>query len=217
MVPEEGNNENRIQILREGGALDSRFLPPDISMGPEAPVSSRVGNAEMSRRSDPEADWAVVTRKSRPGHLSRIRQKRSAIKAPAARQTLNAFRGNRRKDLGTGILCWGSKDTTVAIFWRRLARPCNQGAVMDRILKVVRIVQKDRTVRFDTYCLKEDVQAVTQHLHSHQHNKWGWCVRTHIGNRAFGLKRAEWKDRVQEKNVNGDTGNTHVQPNWEKE
>lgn len=149
---------------------------------------------------DGQEQWTTVVSR---GSAKSIR--RHCRKAGGVRPTTNEIRGRAAKSMGRAILCWGSKDTSIKTFWQRLARACNGGTIVERILKVERVVQADRSIRFDTYCQKGDVRTVLRMMRGYA-KKFRWYLRADLPAREREIAQNRERRRAQKQGAAGVNG-----------
>ena len=164
-------------------------------------VRSQVASAEggpNDETSETGQGWTTVSRSARQA-TQRKEISQRANRTPI-RPRLQELRGTMGS-MGPAVVCWTDIQESRGTFWKRVQRSCNNGRLMDHLVKITRTEQKPRLARFTIYTHTGYGVALLQHMRRLQH-KWGWYVREHRADRTFDTR----VKRVQGKNATDKDG-----------
>ena len=157
-----------------------------------------VENGPNGETSETGQGWTTVSRSARQA-TQRKEISQRANRTPI-RPRLQELRGTMGS-MGPAVVCWTDIQESRGTFWKRVQRSCNNGRLMDHLVKITRTEQKPRLARFTIYTHTGYGVALLQHMRRLQH-KWGWYVREHRADRTFDTR----VKRVQGKNATDKDG-----------
>lgn len=94
-------------------------------------------------------------------------------------EPIRILRGKYGNTIVRAAVCWTPQYETDKVFWMRVVRCMNGGALCNRIKKITSVNQKNRLSRFDFWVESGHEEAILTKIKQHQH-KWGWYCREHI-------------------------------------
>lgn len=208
-IPRVTNNHEQRRVIRDCHPRHSQYPGSPLSGGGArsdrhaervhdmTEIDPLVGN-----RDSDEEGWTLVTRKRKrkdvtcdgqpdpqpeneeqPGTLTRGQNPGTGIGRPRVRhESLYALRGRMGPNLVRAVVCWTPQFETDEVFWQRIVRCMNEGALCKHIIKITSVKQKNDLSRFDIWVERGYEDLVLKKAKAHQH-KWGWYCREHVAYR----------------------------------